>query len=102
MHEQLKRIEQNLIRMERDFKRGHEHLLDVLGAQRERIDRALDSLKTEFRFALLDQEVALRGELLNLHGNVNGLREGMLDLTHALSDHEDRLRRLESERASAA
>lgn len=79
MHEQIQRIEQNLIRLERTFQRGHEHLLEVMGSQRERIVKALDSLKTEFRFALLDQEVALRGELLNLHGGFNGLREAMLD-----------------------
>ncbi|MCE7870998.1 hypothetical protein DYH09_11555 [bacterium CPR1] len=102
MHEQIQRIEQNLIRLERTFQRGHEHLLEVMGSQRERIVKALDSLKTEFRFALLDQEVALRGELLNLHGGFNGLREGMLDLTRTISDHEDRLLRLEAERSPAA
>jgi hypothetical protein len=94
--ERLRRVELKLNQMDQNFKRGHEHLLNVMASQRDRIDRAFDTVKNEVRFALLDQDVALRGELLTLRAGLSDLREGLLDVTEALGDHELRLQRLEN------
>ncbi|MCE7869860.1 hypothetical protein DYH09_05720 [bacterium CPR1] len=102
MDERLKKIKLRLAQMDHNVNRGHEHLLNVMASQRDRIDRAFDTLKSEVRFALLDQDVALRGELLILRAGMSDLREGLLDLTQAIGDHELRLQRLEQMEPPAA
>lgn len=68
--------------------RDHEHLLVVMSAQRERVDKAF----AEVSLALVEQELALRGVLHRVEEETQSLGTTLLGM---LSDHENRLRVLE-------
>jgi hypothetical protein len=95
MEDRLKKIESNLARLQQSSKRDFEHVFRVMAAQRERFEQSLDAIKTELRFFLLDQEIALRGELLHSRTEMSALREDLIDLIQAVGDHDQRLERLE-------
>ncbi len=95
MTEPIRRLQNQLARMESERKRDHEHFLLVMATQRERIDKAF----SEVSLALLEQELAVRQRLTQSDEAVTRLGASVLEsLTRhdaRLSDIEDRLRRLE-------
>lgn len=115
--------EERLKALDDRLKRSHNHLLTVLATQRERTDKAFDEVRLslleqeaaarlfrerterafdQMKIAFLEQETSFRTHF----GDLQQALGELIDCTKAqgdqLSDHEERLRRLERGQPPAA
>lgn len=91
MNERLRRVEERLDNLEHRVQRGHNHLVNVMATQREIIQKAFDQIN----LALIEQEMAVRGQFQDVNAGLGELRESLQDLLEEVADHEARLKRLE-------
>jgi len=91
----MDKILQRLDTLEVRSKRDHRHLLDVIGSQRERFEKAFDEMK----LAWLEQELALRQYAQQSRQDSEDLRDTVRELAESV---DQRLTRLEEGGSSAA
>lgn len=84
----MDQIFRRLDHLEFRSKRNHEHLLTVIGGQRERFDRAFDEMK----LAWLQQEVAIRSYAHESREQTRELRDTMEELACHVDQRLTRLK----------